>query len=251
MYHHHQFILIHTDTQHCVVSISSPSCLLSHLWCAVIYQRQQAKGNLATITVDGESCTRQNSGFTKDELRDCFTLKDSTNCDTKDKVGDRWLPYGESDGNCFIESVPHDGHEYPTISFASSQLVRHSPLLVGAIFSSFIDGPDSLLGRNCDDEALIQTAKSQAGVLGHVHLVDEDDIAKQDVGNGSDEDSNESHDVLDDKDEVDSGEENEFEGDEDEIEDDPTEASFSLEESDGVPSGNDDDDEEEEYEFDG
>lgn len=62
---------------------------------AVIYQRQQAKGHLATITVDGKSCTKQSSSFTKDELRDCFTLKEGCRCDTKDKVGAQWPDYGK------------------------------------------------------------------------------------------------------------------------------------------------------------
>ena len=58
----------------------------------VIYQRQIQKGNLANLTVDGE-VTKSNgkkTGFTPEEIRDCFTLKEDCNCDTKVKVGTQW-----------------------------------------------------------------------------------------------------------------------------------------------------------------
>jgi len=64
----------------------------------VIYQRQEQKGNLSTFTVDGASCTKQSSGFTKEELRDCFTLKEDCDCDTKGKMGDRWDEYDGAAG---------------------------------------------------------------------------------------------------------------------------------------------------------
>jgi len=63
---------------------------------AVVYQRQIQKGNLATITVDGSSSAESSSArFTKEELRDCFTLKEDCDCDTKRKVGERWAEYGK------------------------------------------------------------------------------------------------------------------------------------------------------------
>jgi hypothetical protein len=66
---------------------------------AVIYQRQIQKGNLATLTVDGEipSFKGKGTGFTKEELRDCFTLKEGCDCDTKSKVGTQWPHYGTLD----------------------------------------------------------------------------------------------------------------------------------------------------------
>ena len=61
-----------------------------------IYQRQQHKGNLATTTVDGS--TNADSGkFTDEELRDCFTLKEDTRCDTKNKMKALWPEYSGSD----------------------------------------------------------------------------------------------------------------------------------------------------------
>ena len=64
----------------------------------VIYQRQHQKGYLSTITVDGASCTNQSAGFTKEELKDCFTLKENCDCETKIKVGDRWPDYSGATG---------------------------------------------------------------------------------------------------------------------------------------------------------
>lgn len=57
----------------------------------VIYQRQTQKENLASIAVNHEISTSKKK-FSKEELRDCFTLKDSS-CDTKDKIGESWPPY--------------------------------------------------------------------------------------------------------------------------------------------------------------
>jgi SNF2 family DNA or RNA helicase len=62
----------------------------------VVFQRQIHKGNLASITVDGSSSMKKNSsGFTKEELRDCFTLKEGCACDTKRKLGSKWPEYGK------------------------------------------------------------------------------------------------------------------------------------------------------------
>jgi SNF2 family DNA or RNA helicase len=63
----------------------------------VIYQRQMQKGNLVTLTVDSAqpTSTGKKSGFTKEELRDCFTLKEGIDCDTKLKLGNLWPAYGE------------------------------------------------------------------------------------------------------------------------------------------------------------
>ena len=60
----------------------------------VVYQRQTQKSNLATLTVDGQGSSKKSAGFTKEELRDCFTLKVGCACDTKRKVGGKWDDYG-------------------------------------------------------------------------------------------------------------------------------------------------------------
>lgn len=57
----------------------------------VIYQRQTQKENLSTMTVDGAQGST--GKFTKEELVDCFTLKEDCDCDTKDKVGKQWPEY--------------------------------------------------------------------------------------------------------------------------------------------------------------
>lgn len=63
----------------------------------VVYQRQLQKGSLTTITVDGPpSAATSSAKFTKEELRDCFTLKEDCDCDTKRKVGKLWPDYGTS-----------------------------------------------------------------------------------------------------------------------------------------------------------
>jgi hypothetical protein len=60
----------------------------------VIYQRQSQKGGLAAMTVDGNAVSSGSGGrFTKEEIADCFTLKEDCPCDTKRKVGFAWPAY--------------------------------------------------------------------------------------------------------------------------------------------------------------
>jgi hypothetical protein len=67
----------------------------------VIYQRQRQKSALSELTVDGDGrqCSKSSSltKFSKEELKDCFTLKDCA-CDTKLKLGKRWPEYTGADG---------------------------------------------------------------------------------------------------------------------------------------------------------
>jgi hypothetical protein len=65
----------------------------------IIYQRQIHKGNLAKIANDGGSNNIRSVGasFTKEELRDCFTLKEGCICDTKKKLGKQWSGYDGAD----------------------------------------------------------------------------------------------------------------------------------------------------------
>ena len=55
----------------------------------VIFQRQIQKNNLAGVAVNGDNLA---SSFTKEELRDCLTLKETV-CDTKSKIGQGWPDY--------------------------------------------------------------------------------------------------------------------------------------------------------------
>jgi hypothetical protein len=68
----------------------------------VIYQRQTQKGGLATLTVDAgtkkgqyKSYSGNAAKFTKDELADCFSMKEHCTCDTKQKVGKCWPAYDD------------------------------------------------------------------------------------------------------------------------------------------------------------
>ena len=62
----------------------------------VILQRQMQKGILAAVTVDSAQKPNGNkNGMSADELRNCFDLKETLTCDTKEKVGMSWPDYGE------------------------------------------------------------------------------------------------------------------------------------------------------------
>ena len=58
----------------------------------VILQRQLLKGNLSKNVVDDadNKNKRVGAGFSREELKDCFTLKLSTACDTNDKLDGSW-----------------------------------------------------------------------------------------------------------------------------------------------------------------
>lgn len=62
----------------------------------VIYQRQIQKGGLSSLTVDAGG-TVYDAKFSKEEIKDCFTLKENCQCDTKLKVGKRWSNYNGAD----------------------------------------------------------------------------------------------------------------------------------------------------------
>jgi DNA repair and recombination protein RAD54 and RAD54-like protein len=62
----------------------------------VIYQRQIQKGGLSSLTVDAGS-TAHDAKFSKEEIKDCFTLKENCQCDTKLKMGKSWCEYSGAD----------------------------------------------------------------------------------------------------------------------------------------------------------
>jgi len=90
----------------------------------VIYQRQLQKGNLAKMANDGGSKKTKAASFSKEELRDCFTLKEDCKCDTQRKLGIKWSDY---DGASSLTSqgcmdgpllgVCEDDDEKTTLSF--------------------------------------------------------------------------------------------------------------------------------------
>ena len=62
----------------------------------IVFQRQEQKTNLATMTVDITCNDDSGKGFTDAELRDCFTLKEDVCCDTKTKMKSLWPEYNGS-----------------------------------------------------------------------------------------------------------------------------------------------------------
>ena len=73
----------------CPQTDSFACCSSYFFFSAVILQRQIAKESLAVF--DG---TKSNEKFNKEELKDCFTLK-NCDCDTKRKLGKTWLDYSK------------------------------------------------------------------------------------------------------------------------------------------------------------
>eukprot|EP00979_Chaetoceros_neogracilis_P014409 scaffold4599_cov240-Chaetoceros_neogracile.AAC.8 len=61
----------------------------------VIFQRQTQKSLLDTIA--SKKARGQSASFTDEELKDCFTLKEQSNCDTKHKIGSEWDNYAGVD----------------------------------------------------------------------------------------------------------------------------------------------------------
>jgi len=58
----------------------------------VILQRQMQKGALASMTVDKAQKSKGN-GPSADEMKDCFNLKETRTCDTREKNGKKWPDY--------------------------------------------------------------------------------------------------------------------------------------------------------------
>jgi DNA repair and recombination protein RAD54 and RAD54-like protein len=72
----------------------------------IICQRQIQKGGLVSMTVDADnqydgckskSAQSTQSKFSAEEIRDCFTLKEGCDSDTKRKVGSKWHDYNDKD----------------------------------------------------------------------------------------------------------------------------------------------------------
>lgn len=52
------------------------------------------KGALASMTVDKAQKSKGN-GLSADEVRDCFNLKETRTCDTREKNGKKWPDYSK------------------------------------------------------------------------------------------------------------------------------------------------------------
>lgn len=70
---------------------------------SVICQRQIQKGNLATLTVDGGPKSKGSAtSFNSEDLKECFTLKEDCDCDTKLKIGKKWPEYGKHLSSLYV-----------------------------------------------------------------------------------------------------------------------------------------------------
>lgn len=52
------------------------------------------KGALASMTVD-KAQTSKGNGPSADEMKDCFNLKETQTCDTREKNGKKWPDYSK------------------------------------------------------------------------------------------------------------------------------------------------------------
>ena len=133
----------------------------------VICQRQIQKGNLATRAVDG--ATPKSGGttsFTKEELKNCFSLKENCACDTKTKVGDKWPQYC---GPRSMESLGCD--DRPLLAVAADEgvplsfvhLVRESDYkMEDSITSSALESESEEEIFTSSDEELVSEVESKA-----------------------------------------------------------------------------------------
>ena len=116
----------------------------------MILQRQIAKESLAVF--DGN---KNNQKFTKEELKDCFILKDSE-CDTKNKLGKTWQEYSKFLWCAALGAV--DGSLNCSLS----------------TFAYVIsDGAGSLEEQGSNDTALLETCENKNATLSFVHIVEE------------------------------------------------------------------------------
>ena len=129
------------------------SCFIYRLFTAgtveeVIYQRQLHKGNLAKLANDGGSST-SDASFSKEELRDCFTLKRDCKCDTKRKLGKKWCDFNV-DG-CEDKPLLHICED-PNVTFVREvdDVDAESTVLVDSAADDDVDG-DHYLSDDADD----------------------------------------------------------------------------------------------------
>ena len=126
----------------------------------VIYQRQCQKGGLATLTVDATingkaPSSKNNAKFSKEEIRECFTLKMDCSCDTKEKIGSRWPDYkGPAGLDCTDD---------PLLAVAKSMpdILRHVHILIDN--DACVDGsaPQSdSYSKDDDSEDLVDEEES-------------------------------------------------------------------------------------------
>ena len=108
----------------------------------VCLQRQFQKGNLASGAVDAKKGSLR---FSKEELRDCFTLKVGCPCDTKTKVGDTWSPYNG------LQSLVSEGcSDSPLMQLASREGTALA--FVHVVKSVATSPPDDEMGSSATAE---------------------------------------------------------------------------------------------------
>lgn len=107
------------------------------------------KGSLVDLTVDCQSSMKGKGSnrLNAEELRDCFTLKESCPCDTKKKVGD-WPDY---DGEMSL--VSQECSDSALIALAGQESVESSSLaFVHIVKSTNASANQSDVNDNNDDD---------------------------------------------------------------------------------------------------
>lgn len=145
----------------------------------------------------GSSSAESSSAkFTKEELRDCFTLKEDCDCDTKRKVGKHWPEYGKP-------------------SFYT-RYIRVTVVQTISILTA--GGAKGLTAQGCDDAPLLSVANDQSETLSFVHVVTDEEL----VVPASEATSEQTGDVSEHEAGLSSDEECEFVDDESNSKDDET-----------------------------
>jgi DNA repair and recombination RAD54-like protein len=173
----------------------------------VVHQRQISKTNIAILTMDGasgsaggnekknngtnktkiksSSTSSSSCGLTAEELKNCFTLKDCEQCDTKDKLG--WMNY---DG---VTTLEQQGIlDTPLLSVAET--MRDSLLYVRNVTDVDVVSTSS---SNHDNENEDEEENNDADIVLPTGVDDErhDEVELSDSSSSSedeDEDSDES-----------------------------------------------------------
>ena len=127
------------------------------------------------MTVD--SAQKIGQRLNAEELKECFTLKETCICDTRNKVGKKWPDYSKLYNVLTIFAKKNQNRWFLT--------VKKKRL--------FPDGEESLLSQGCSDQALLAVAAkddSENPPLAFVHIVKEDEC-HGDKGEEAEADSDE------------------------------------------------------------
>ena len=136
----------------------------------VILQRQLQKGNLA---LDGAKKGKKRgtaSEFSKEELKDCFTLKENAVCETNDKFGGNWasgeMPDDMIDKDCSFAQIANQRNDLITfVRYGSDRDARCSSI-------GSIEDKKSAIEDMGDEEG---EDKHNYGIMADEDCIDEDE----------------------------------------------------------------------------